>query len=260
MPTFENFGDDTLDCDDVDEYEYPGAPEKCDGQRNNCIDSSAVDMTEVDTDNDGYVVCDFDGDGIGDGYTGAVPWAGSTTVNVGEDCDPYDPNTYPFASEVCDGIYNNCNSRKAVQSWRQTMNSTTTKMGTSNVTTARPVGQGLNNPSLDKTVMTPMRWYIRGRQSIATVFSMITMRCFTTDHEAPDPELDSDEDGYVSCASELEYAGDYAYDASIWVGSTITGDGDCDALDSTVYPNAPEVCDGQFNDCTDEDEPGCARR
>ena len=28
-------------------------------------------------------------------------------------------------------------------------------------------------------------------------------------------------------------------------------DGDCDDLDGSVYSNAPELCDGQYNDCTD---------
>ena len=27
--------------------------------------------------------------------------------------------------------------------------------------------------------------------------------------------------------------------------------GDCDNTDSTVWPGAPELCDGQFNNCSD---------
>ena len=28
-------------------------------------------------------------------------------------------------------------------------------------------------------------------------------------------------------------------------------DGDCDDLDDSGFSNAPELCDGQYNDCTD---------
>ena len=56
----------------------------------------------------------------------------------------------------------------------------------------------------------------------------------------PFNELDNDEDAYVDC----EITGS-------WRGSlSVVGGDDCDDYDTTVYPNATEVCDGQYNDCT----------
>ena len=54
----------------------------------------------------------------------------------------------------------------------------------------------------------------------------------------PFNELDNDEDAYVDC----EITGS-------WRGSLSVVGGD-DDYDTTVYPNATEVCDGQYNDCT----------
>ena len=132
------------------------------------------------------------------------------------------------------------------------MNLITTRMGLSSVTMEPPVGRVRSSRNRVKTAMIRMIRYPAAVEYCDGVFNDCNALLYFI-QEAPDPELDADEDGYVSCSSETEYGGVYAYDASDWVGATIMGDGDCDALDNTVYPYAPEVCDGQFNDCLDED-------
>ena len=47
------------------------------------------------------------------------------------------------------------------------------------------------------------------------------------------PDIDSDGDGYTSCQ------------------------GDCDDNDPSIYPGAPEICDGKDNDCDGEVDEGC---
>ena len=96
------------DCDDLNEWIYPGADEFCDGIDNDCdedIDEDAVDSTTwyVDTDGDGYgdsadattvAACDMP-----DGYT---------DVELATDCNDSDETIYPEAPELCDELDNDC--------------------------------------------------------------------------------------------------------------------------------------------------------
>ncbi|MFZ5980994.1 MAG: putative metal-binding motif-containing protein [Candidatus Zixiibacteriota bacterium] len=86
------------DCDDTDNSVYPGALELCDGIVNDC--GIGLRLTEIDNDGDGRVECLIDLGG----------WDGNPSVVGGHDCDDTDETVYPGATELCDGIDNNCNS------------------------------------------------------------------------------------------------------------------------------------------------------
>ncbi len=89
-------GDGTLDgadCAPLDPQVHPGAEEVCDGKDNDC--NYVVDEGFADTDGDGWKDC-LDGDDDNDG-----------TVD-GEDCAPLDGALHPGATELCDGIDNDC--------------------------------------------------------------------------------------------------------------------------------------------------------
>ena len=71
------------DCDDVDDYVYPGRAEVCNGKDDDC-DPDTDEL--ADSDADGFSICDGD-------------------------CDDAEPLTFPDNPEVCDGVDNDCNGQ-----------------------------------------------------------------------------------------------------------------------------------------------------
>jgi len=82
------------DCNDTNFFINPSVEEACDGIDNNCI--GGADEGFPDTDGDDVKDClDEDKDGDED--------------PMGSDCDDLNPNVNKFATELCDGMDNNCN-------------------------------------------------------------------------------------------------------------------------------------------------------
>ena len=201
-----------------------------------CHTAEGIECVPVDLDGDGFVECteisfenkmspgapanqvDDDGDCYVECYDGTTSWAGGTSllgssctdIIEGQDCNDTVSLVYPGAIEVCDGQFNNCNS-----------------------------------PSFTAT-------------------------------GAPVDETDNDGDGFVECldgeymdlsgcrceSASDDGAGGLIYNNCIdsrgqvctpdstvtpvtWVTGS-TGYADCDDLDDTRYPSAPEICDGIF--------------
>ena len=95
---------DTEDCNDSDASIYPGATEACDGVDNDCDD-------EVDEDVGSTYYSDSDNDGFGDAtVTDELCEALEGWVPNPDDCDDTDSSVYPGATEICDGMDNDCDS------------------------------------------------------------------------------------------------------------------------------------------------------
>ena len=99
------------DCDDTSIDAYPGAYELCDGLDQDC--DEAVDEEALDG---GTWYLDADADGWGDpetGLEGLCESPGADRVLQAQDCDDSDPAIHPGATEVCDGLDNDCSAESS---------------------------------------------------------------------------------------------------------------------------------------------------
>jgi len=93
------------DCNDSDKTINPSAIEVCDEIDNNC-------NTKIDEGGTTSFYRDKDGDGFGDAANTAIACDAPTGyVNNKADCNDADKNIHPDASEICDGLDNNCNTK-----------------------------------------------------------------------------------------------------------------------------------------------------
>lgn len=84
------------DCDDADPNNFPGNPEVCDGEDNDCNEVADNDPIDAQTH---YSDNDMDGYGTGMGFVSCQPPPDTSTQ--GGDCNDQDPDAYPDANDVC---------------------------------------------------------------------------------------------------------------------------------------------------------------
>jgi len=234
----QGYGPTPGDCNDGDNTIYPGAAELCDGNDNDC---------DTQTDEGcGLHYWDGDSDGYGNpaGPTSTFPQSGYV-ANAG-DCDDTDGSINPGATEVCNGVDDNCDGtvdEGCLLYYRDND------------------GDGYGDPAVSSTVSQP-GYVANSGDCDDSDFSVnpgatelcngVDDNCFggidegcTTYYE------DADGDGYgnpgVAVSSAAPPPG------------YVANSGDCDDTNANIHPGATELCNNlRDDDCDGYADENCA--
>jgi hypothetical protein len=246
------------DCDDGDDAVHPGAPELCNGYDDDC--DSDIDDTD-DSVQAPLWWLDLDDDGHGGIFASvsACERPGGTSPDA-LDCDDDDPLVSPSAEETCGGVDEDCDG------WSDDLDPSTI---------GKPIwafdgdGDGYGRPSQTLAACQAPAGHVSPATDCddldASVHPASTEVCNERDDDC-DTLVDDDDLG-LDLASATQWFVDsdgdgFGQEIGAWACAAPLDqsslDGDCSDLDATVYPAAPELCDGLDNDCdnnTDESLP-----
>jgi len=228
------------DCNDALASVFPRAVEVCDGVDQDCdgvADDSAVGAPTWyrDADGDGYGNPDFS-------RVQCTQPAGFVADRT--DCLDASAVTFPGAPELCDGLDNDCDGTvddgaSGARSWYRDAD-----------------GDGFGNPSLSVTSCQQPSGYVLTagdcddtrttvNPAAVEVCDDLDNNCDgQIDNDAVDQQfsyIDTDGDGFGRSTGRQA-------SCRIPAGHVAQG-GDCDDRDSSMYPGAPEICDGKDNNC-----------
>jgi hypothetical protein len=241
---------DDADCDDSDGAISPAAVEYCDGLDNDC--DGAID--EDDAADTATWYADADGDGYGDGsVTTSACAQPSGHVADSSDCDDDNNTVYPGASELCEGLDNDCDGsidEGALLTWY-----------------ADADGDGFGDAGVTTEACTPPAGYGGDANDCDDADGAV--------NPAADEYcngIDDDCDGRVDENDALDAGTWYLdYDSDGYGGTSYTTTAcaqpsgyvsladatDCNDFSAGDHPGADEYCDGADNDCDgDVDEEG----
>jgi len=247
LPT--GYTTDTTDCDDSRSAVNPGATEICDGLDNDC--DGLVDDADSSVTGQSTFYADADSDGYGDPSVDTDACSQPTGYVTGStDCDDSDSAIHPAATEVCDGVDNDCDGF---------VDDADSSVVGQSTFYADDDGDGYGDPGDSSDSCSTPTGHVSDSTDCddtdATINPAATEVCDGVDNDcdglvdADDPGAtglstyyaDVDADGYGDLSSTTD-------DCSLPSGHS-TDSTDCDDTDSAINPGATEICDGVDNDC-----------
>jgi hypothetical protein len=242
------------DCDDGDPDVNPTLPELCNDSKDNDCDVGTPDIFDGDADGADCTV-DCDDNDASANLDDADSDSFSTCAG---DCDDTDAAISPSATEVCDGVDNNCNGTVDDPFDLDEDGFTTCGLPQPDCNDMNPLvnpaapevcNDGVDNdcnpatPDLGDADGDGASCEVDCDDADPTTSPGATELCDGNDNSCsglvPADELDGDGDGYVECSGWSDSQGD---------NPEIAGGGDCDDLSSFTFPGAapnestPDVC------------------
>lgn len=256
------------DCDDLDPFSYPGADEvpydeidqDCDGLDLTDVDNDGVDAIEaggtdcddedenvspnlsevaydgIDQDCSGTDLTDVDGDGYS-----------SVVVNGGTDCNDANTQVHPGATELCDGIDNNCDQIVDTNaSDRKTYYEDKDQDTYGNAAVSQQACSAPQGYVSDKTDC---------NDNAANANPAATEACDGIDNDCDtlidDGVLstfyqDSDGDGFGNAAKSVQACSAPEDYVAAPASSNLY---DCNDKNQDIYPGAPELCNSKDDNC-----------
>jgi Putative metal-binding motif/FG-GAP repeat len=225
-----------VDCNDADPAIGPDAVEVCDGVDQNC-----------DGQTDEGVTTDWYSDGDGDGFgNDALPADAACSaapgwVSINGDCDDSDPAINPSATELCDGVDDDCNGSPdlwVISTWYTDGDGDGWGDDSTAVESCDPsadqveVGGDCDDTDSETNP---------GEVEVCGDFDDDDCNGMADVGEAATWYSDADGDGYG-------HPGEYEETCQPQEGWVIEG-GDCRPSEAEINPGAVETCDGVDNDC-----------
>jgi hypothetical protein len=218
---------DSSDCDDTDANVNPGATEICNGIDDNCdgtVDEGCVTYYQ-----------DSDGDTYGNAAVSQVATSQPAGyVANANDCDDTDANVNPGATEICNGIDDNCDGNideGCVTYYRDADGDTYGDSGDSTTATSQPAGYVANAGDCDDD-----------NSGINPGATEIDEGCATYYRDADGDTYGDSGDSTTATSQPAGY---------------VANANDCDDTNGAVNPGATEICNGVDDNCDGNIDEGC---
>ncbi|MBM74520.1 MAG: hypothetical protein CMK59_03895, partial [Proteobacteria bacterium] len=262
------------DCDDADALARPGLIEYCNGKDDDC-DSLTDELPDRDpaTPAQDTVLFypDFDGDQFGDASSSVSEEACPNDVNeLGSgvsdnnlDCDDTDDQIHPEALEDCAFVDRNCDGDPdlgAMDPIQWFVDSDGDQFGDSQISfeaCSAPVSFVSNSDDcddLDANTYPNAPELCNGKLENCNTVDGLTQDP-VTQLFLPDDEWDDDGDNRVECTPSVSLTAWRSSQTQVedidgeYISGLLDGN-DCDDSRNYVYDGAPEMCNGQYDDCS----------